>query len=785
VRQPNAAASITVGEEIRIRGQVQGVGFRPAVWRRALDYALVGDVCNDSHGVLIRVWGEPNAVDRFVHAVCTEPPPLARIDSMERRPLTGPPVGFGFRIVASVGGMADTAIVPDATTCAECAAETLLPGSRRFGYPFTNCTHCGPRLTILRGIPYDRENTSLAEFEMCAECRADYEDPRDRRFHAQPIACPHCGPRVWVEPGFDEDPLHAARELLRAGAIVAIKGVGGFHIACDATNAETVAELRARKHRSRKPFALMAPTIEVIARYCSVSAAERALLSSAAAPIVLCDIDGRQRLPDSVAPGLRTLGFMLPYSPLHHLLLQGFETPIVLTSGNVSDAPQCIDNADARDRLAGIADAWLLHDREIVNRVDDSVVRVCAGAQRILRRARGYAPAALALPDGFADAPAVLAMGGELKNTFGLAKGGQALLSQHQGDLEDSRTFDDYRRSLDLYAGIFDHQPQVVAVDMHPDYLSTKVGQDLAGAASIAVSSVQHHHAHIASCMAENAVALKAPPVLGVALDGLGMGERGELWGGEFLLADYRGFRRVARLKPVALLGGAQAMRQPWRNAYAHIDEAMGSAAFRVRYPQLGLARFFERRSPEQLDAMLATGVGSPRASSCGRLFDAVAAAINICRERMSYEGEAAIELEALASFHGRHHDESGYPFELFDEDTGLGVLDPAPMWRVLLDDLSRGVARRVIAARFHRGLAHAIATTVERHARRCGTRTVALTGGAFQNRILLEDVSAALRMWDYSVLTHHKVPAGDGGLALGQAAIAAARAIGGASRCA
>jgi hydrogenase maturation protein HypF len=465
--------------------------------------------------------------------------------------------------------------------------------------------------------------------------------------------------------------------------------------------------------------------------------------------------------------------------------LQGFEAPIVLTSGNVSDAPQCIDNADARDRLAGIADAWLFHDREIVNRVDDSVVRVCAGAPRILRRARGYAPAALALPDGFADAPAVLAMGGELKNTFGVAKGGQALLSQHQGDLEDSRTFDDYRRSLDLYAGIFDHQPQVVAVDMHPDYLSTKVGQDLAAAASIAVSSVQHHHAHIASCMAENAVALKAPPVLGVALDGLGMGERGELWGGEFLLADYRGFRRVARLKPVALLGGAQAMRQPWRNAYAHIDEAMGSAAFRVRYPQLGLARFFERRSPEQLDAMLATGVGSPRASSCGRLFDAVAAAINICRERMSYEGEAAIELEALASFHGRHRDESGYPFEFSEDDAGLGVLDPGPMWRVLLDDLSRGVARRVIAARFHRGLAQAIVTTVERHARKCGTKTIALTGGVFQNRILLEDVSAALRMCDYTVLTHHKVPAGDGGLAMGQAAIVAARAIGGASRCA
>ena len=448
------------GSQIRVRGLVQGVGFRPTVWRLATDCGLSGEVLNDSDGVLIRAWGNSGAIGVFIRRLKAEAPPLARIDTIERGPLRGRCSADGFRIAASTYGEVHTGVVPDCATCPACVEETMQPLSRRYHYPFTNCTHCGPRLSIVNAIPYDRGNTSMATFDLCDACQAEYDDPADRRFHAQPIACPVCGPRVSFEHADGtpftlegSDPIEAARRLLLEGSIIAIKGLGGLHLACDATNPGAVTSLRARKRRYHKAFALMARDARVIQRYCMLSPEELALLASPAAPIVLCAANGPERLPDAVASGLNTLGFMLPYTPLHHLLLGSVDRPIVLTSGNVSDEPQCIGNQQARERLRGIADYLLLHDRDIVNRVDDSVLRIMDGAPRILRRGRGYAPASIPLPPGFERAPSILALGGELKNTFCLIKDGQAIISQHQGDLEDAATYRDYRRNLESIPG--------------------------------------------------------------------------------------------------------------------------------------------------------------------------------------------------------------------------------------------------------------------------------------------------------------------------------------------
>ncbi len=569
------------GEAIRVRGLVQGVGFRPHAFRLATDCGLSGEVWNDAEGVLVRIWGPAVARRRFLRRLQAEAPPLARIDSLLSEPLTGPPPQPGFRVLASRAGAIRTGVVPDAATCPACLADIRDPANRRYRYAFTNCTHCGPRLSIVRAIPYDRARTSMAAFTMCRACQAEYDDPGDRRFHAQPNACARCGPKLELEPATgeasgltDPDPIAAARALLEAGAILAIKGIGGFHLAVDALDTAGVQRLRARKRRFDKPFALMARDLDVVRRYCALSPDEQALLGSAAAPIVILAADGPQRVAPDVAPGQRTLGFMLPYTPLHHLLLEGLERPIVLTSGNLSEEPQCTDNHEARAKLSALADHLLMHDRPIVNRQDNSVVRVMAGAPRVLRRARGYAPVPLPLPAGFADAPPLLAMGGELKSAFCLVRDGRATLSQHIGDLEDAATFADYRANLTLHRSLLAHEPEVVAVDEHPDYLSTKLGRELAETAGLKVIAVQHHHAHVASCLAENGVPLAAAPVLGVALDGLGYGPDGTLWGGEFLRADYRDFTRLAHFRPVPMLGGAQAIREPWRSAYAHLQQA-------------------------------------------------------------------------------------------------------------------------------------------------------------------------------------------------------------------
>jgi len=780
------------GEEIRVRGLVQGVGFRPNVWRLACECGLVGEVHNDSDGVLIHAWGAQPTLNWFVQRIRDEAPPLARIDALERRQLHSIPPAAPFRITASSKGRTHTGVVPDAAVCAACVDETLAPAQRRYRYPFTNCTHCGPRLSIVRSIPYDRCNTSMGDFAMCADCRAEYDDPSDRRFHAQPIACPQCGPRVWlvtntgliVPPDTGEDAVDSVRRLLLRGEIVAIKGLGGFHLACDATNSEAVTRLRRRKHRYHKAFALMVRDIAVAERYCRMSRDERTLLTSPMAPIVLCDVlantDDSARLPAAVAPGLATLGFMLPYTPLHHLLLHTLDRPIVLSSGNLCDEPQCTTNQDAQRRLAGIADYLLLHDRDIVNRVDDSVLRIMDGAPHLLRRARGYAPTPLPLPPGFQAAPAILAMGGTLKNTFCLVADGQAILSPHQGDLEDAATQRDYHSNLALFRGLFEHAPEIIAIDKHPDYLSTRLGMEWAERDGLPLQWIQHHHAHIASCLAENAVAMDAPPVLGIVLDGLGMGEEGELWGGEFMLADYRTFHRLARFKPVALIGGAKAMREPWRSTYAHLVAAIGWPVVRNAYGALDLAQFMESKPLATFDAMLAQGLNCPLISSCGRLFDAVAAAIGICCEETSYEGQAAIELEALATVMAMQIGDAGlaYPFALSGGGDVIMEIDPAPMWQALLRDLVAHTASGVIAARFHMGLAHAVVAMANQCAGSFGPRTAALSGGVFQNRMLFEQVARGLRAHGFTVLSQQQVPANDGGLSLGQAAVAAARVL-------
>ncbi|MBV9993310.1 MAG: carbamoyltransferase HypF [Alphaproteobacteria bacterium] len=750
--------------EIRVRGTVQGVGFRPTVWRLARDQALLGEVLNDGAGVLIRAVGEPARVATFLRNLKENPPPLARIDSVEVHHSKDFPAFADFAIAHSVAGETRTDVTADAATCPDCRAEIFDASERRHRYPFTNCTHCGPRLSIVQGVPYDRANTTMRGFAMCDDCVKEYGDPADRRFHAQPIACPACGPRVWIDGIDSPKPLDAVVQALRDGRIVAIRGLGGFHLACDATNPEAVRALRNRKKRYGKPFALMARDVAVIRRYARVTEQEHALLNSSAAPIVLLEAGG-ERLPEDVAPKLKTLGFMLPYTPLHMLIAESFDTPLVMTSGNVAHEPQVTDNDEVAGKLGPIADMVLLHDRDIANRIDDSVARVIGGRTRLYRRARGYAPQPTPLPPGFENAPEIFAFGGELKSTFCLVKGGAAVVSQHQGDLEDPATFDDYQKNMRLYRELYGHRARVFAADLHPEYLSTKLAKEQARGERL--HEVQHHHAHVASCMAENGVPRDSGPVIGVVMDGLGFGTDGTIWGGEFLRADYLGFERLAWLKPIAMIGGAQAIREPWRNTYAHLMAAFGWQRFEDGFGDLALADYLAKKPRGLVDSMLAGGINVPAASSCGRLFDAVAAALGFCPELALFEGQAAMELEdAILPDHG------AYPFALGR------VVDPRPMWQALLADLGDGVPPGVISSRFHAGLAGAIATTATRLARESGADTVVLSGGCFQNKTLLERAAAGIGRNGLNCLTQGEIATNDGGLSLGQAAIAAAREL-------
>lgn len=768
---------------IRVSGIVQGVGFRPFVWQLAQRLQLCGKVWNDAEGVVIQVWGEGGAIDEFLNCLQTLPPPLAQVDEVNVSPLETLQAPDDFQIVESQTGFVLTHISPDAAICPECLAEINDPQDRRYRYPFTNCTHCGPRLSIIRAIPYDRDNTSMHAFEMCPECQREYDDPNDRRFHAQPNACKTCGPEVWLENNNGDrisdnsfiDDLEYAAALIKQGYIIAIKGIGGFHLACDATNHQAVNELRKRKHRYHKPLALMARDLTVIRQYAKMTPEEERLLQDSAAPVVLLDTKNNNLLSPEIALEQNQLGFILPYTPLHALLLQQFSTPIVMTSGNLSDEAQCIDNEQAKNQLVRIADFFLLHNRDIVNRVDDSVVRAVAGSAQILRRGRGYAPRPVQLPSGFIPSPEILAMGAELKNTFCLVKNDKAILSQYQGDLEDSSVFQDYQHNLQLYKNLYKHQPAYIAIDQHPEYISSKWGQQVAADENIELIKVQHHHAHVAACMAEHGLPLDCNKVLGIALDGLGYGDNAELWGGEFLLADYSRYQRVATFQSVAMPGGIRAILEPWRNTIAHIHNAMGWETFEKRYAHLPFVQSIQEKPVKNLLTMINKGINSPLASSAGRLFDAVAAVLGINWEQISYEGQAAITLEAMAA---EVNDETlAYPYEFIKKvDCGPVIISWSRFWQSLLEDLTLGVSAAVCARRFHNMLIHLINDLVVHLADKYDFHHVILTGGVFQNKFLTEGVLALLNEQHPRALIAKNVVSNDGGIALGQAVIAAAR---------
>jgi len=764
------------GRAIRVRGVVQGVGFRPTIWRIAKQYRLTGEVWNDGEGVMIHAFGSNEDLEAFIRQIPLQLPPLARLDSLDVQALDQLPDSNEFRIAASRQNGVETPITADAATCPDCLADIADPANRRYRYPFTNCTHCGPRLSIIRRVPYDRCHTGMAEFAMCPQCQQEYDDPADRRFHAQANCCPDCGPKVWLEGGkantSSDDPISRTAELIRQGNIVAIKGLGGFHLACDATNADAVNRLRERKRRYAKPFALMARDMETIARYASLDDQETLALHDKAAPIVLLTAPGGTLAP-GVSPDDDKLGFMLPYTPLHTLLLQDLDTPIVLTSGNISDEPQCTDNDEAREKLKNIADFLLLHDRAIVNRLDDSVVRLMAGNMRLLRRARGYSPEALALPPGFEQAGHILAMGAELKNSFCLLKNGQAIVGQHIGDLENAAVQADYRNAIDLYKQLYAFNPQRIAVDHHPGYLSTQYGQTLAAS----VEPVQHHHAHLAACLAEHGVALAAPPVLAAIFDGLGMGDDGALWGGEFLLGDYRGYTRLGHFQPIPLPGGIQAMREPWRNAYAQLSHYFDWQSLQQDYGDLDIIKLLANKPLPMLATMIAKNLNSPPCTSCGRWFDAFAAALGLHSEQVHYEGQAAIALEILAT--PLFTIEQPYPQAWSIARSGnLSVLSWQGLWLAVLSDLNRGVDKARIAARIHHSLVAATVELLIELSRQTGVDSIALSGGVFQNRLLLEGVTQQLQRYGKIVLSPQRYPMNDGGLSLGQAVIAAARDI-------
>ncbi|HVS44896.1 MAG TPA: carbamoyltransferase HypF [Candidatus Dormibacteraeota bacterium] len=765
---PARGTSAPVRRRLRVRGVVQGVGFRPFVWELAHRHGLAGTVCNTSGSVLIEVEGAPPAVDAFVADLQADPPRLARITAVDDAEvaLRGED---GFRIVESLAVEGEyQPVSPDAATCADCLAEILDPGARRYRYPFTNCTACGPRFTIIEGLPYDRARTTMRAFPMCSECRAEYEDPSDRRFHAQPVACPACGPRLWLTGAdgveVEGDPISVAAEALRAGEVVALKGLGGFQLACDATDADAVARLRERKRRPAKPFAVMVTDLAAARALCAVGDAEAAILEGSARPVLLL----RRRAEPSpiapqVAPGVADLGLMLPCTPLHHLLLGEVGRPLVMTSGNVTEEPIAKDNDEALDRLRGIADRFLLHDRDIAARYDDSVSRVVAGEERLVRRARGHCPLPAPLAGMDTD---VLALGAHLKNTFCVLRGGDAFVGPHIGDLDHPLTLRHQEESLAGCLHLFGAAPQVVACDLHPDYASTALAERRAAEWGVgAPVRVQHHHAHVASVMAEHGLRGR---LLGVAFDGVGHGTDGGIWGGEFLVCDEADFQRAGHLVPVRQPGGDLCAREGWRMAAAYLCAA--GLAGEVPPPWLGEGGPDERRW-RLVVRVAASPTAAPLSTSAGRLFDAVASLIG-AGHHSTYEAEAAMRLEALATGIDPASARA-YPVAMEGEPLRVDTLG---LIRALVADRLAGVPAALLAARFHESLAQAVAGACRRLAGRTGLRRVALSGGVFQNALLLERSVSLLQESGFEVYANRTVPANDGGISLGQALVAAAR---------
>ena len=762
-----------IRRQIEVSGIVQGVGFRPYVYRLATGRHLSGTICNTSAGVTIEVQGPAETVQNFVEHLPAEAPPLARITNLAVHdiPCIAEQINRyqDFRIVHShEGAEVRTLISPDVAICADCLREMFDPHDRRYRYPFINCTNCGPRFTIVRDIPYDRPSTSMATFPMCPACLAEYENPLDRRFHAQPNACWQCGPRVelWDESGKkieDRDPIIEAVSRLQAGMVVAVKGLGGFHLAVDASNPAAVALLRQRKRRVEKPFAIMVPDLQAAEESCELDGKARAVLQSMQRPIVLLKKVLLPRksacaIAEDVAPFNRYLGIFLPYTPLHYLLLaEGGFKALVMTSGNLSEEPIAIDNREAVNRLSGLADYFLVHNRDILLRCDDSVVRVAGRITRQLRRSRGFVPVPVFLKD---DQPSVLAVGGELKNTICLTKGKHAFLSQHVGDLENVESYGFFEEAIRHLKRILEICPEIIAYDLHPDYFSTKWALQQQ---RVKLVGVQHHHAHVASCMAENHLEGR---VIGFSLDGTGYGSDGNIWGGEVLIAGYEDFERAAHFEYVPLPGGAAAIREPWRMAVSYLAHHFGRNFLKL---DLDFVRQLNRPKVDLVLRMMDQGLNSPLTSSCGRLYDAVSALIGI-RQQVNYEAQAAIELEmAMAS----SEDETGYPLQLVPDGDNW-VIGTRPLFEALLHDLARNIPAAAISRRFHNGLIEGFVQLATMLKEKTNLNRVCLSGGTFHNIYLSQRLETRLSESGFEVFTQNEVPAGDGGLSLGQALIAA-----------
>jgi hydrogenase maturation protein HypF len=748
---------------ISVRGVVQGVGFRPFVYQLAVHHNLRGWVCNTSEDVKIEVEGEAKDIEQFIKDLKVQAPPLSHIEDITVT--VGEPGNYTkFEIRESVPEAGKYQLIsPDIATCTDCLKEIFSPSDRRYRYPFTNCTNCGPRFTIIDDIPYDRPNTTMKSFQMCPTCQREYENPLDRRFHAQPNACPVCGPQLELTDNKGkqvscEDIIKKTTELLKDGKIIAVKGLGGFLLACDATNKKAVNLLRIRKNRPAKPLAVMVSTLDEVKNHCEVNAEEEQLLTSPGSPIVLMKWKPESNIAQAVAPGLKYLGVMLPYTPLHHILLKEVGIPLVMTSGNLSEEPIAKDNDEAIKRLNKIADYFLMHNRDIYARYDDSVMIVEKETPHFARRARGYAPYPIHLPF---QSKQVLGCGAEEKNTFCLTRDNYAFVSQHIGDMENMETLEHYVNTIELYKKLFRIEPQTIAHDMHPEYLPTKFAKELAEKEKIKLVPVQHHHAHIASCMAENGI---GGPVIGVALDGTGYGTDGNIWGGEFMVADYTRFERVAHLEYLPLAGGALAIKKPYRTAAGYL------AALGIDIDKnLPLFDYLQKSELEIIKEQVAKGVNASLTSSMGRIFDAVAALIGV-KGIIEYEAQAAIDLEMLA--YEAPDETTSYQFSI-EKQASVSTIKIHNLLTAIIKDLHKKTANAIISARFHNTVAQMILETCQVITEKTGLKKVALSGGVFQNRLLLRKTVPLLESKGFEVYTHRQVPCNDGGISLGQVAIA------------
>jgi len=767
-----SSSSVVVRKAIDVTGIVQGVGFRPFIYRLAQECKLSGFIANTPAGVTIEVQGDGDRVDHFLARLQCDAPPLAKITSLSPRDAELQN-DSAFQILSSRFDSPPKALIsPDVAVCGDCLREMMNPRDRRFRYPFINCTNCGPRFTILRDIPYDRARTSMASFKMCAACQQEYDDPANRRFHAQPNACWDCGPQLqlWSADGSRIDiaePVREGAKLLEREAIVAVKGLGGFHLACNARSETAVVLLRERKRRVEKPFAVMVRRIEDVESFCAADDAARDLLLSFERPIVLLPRKADCPLAGSIAPHNRFLGIFLPYTPLHHLLFaSGKFDALVMTSANLSEEPIAIDNEEAVRRLRGVADSFLVHDREILRRCDDSVVRFTAGRTQQLRRSRGFVPVPVPIE---CEVEPILAVGGELKNTICFVRGREAFLSQHVGDLENLESYKFFEEAVEHFQRILEVRPKILAYDLHPDYFSTKWARAQSG---MQLVGVQHHHAHIASCMAENHLDGK---VIGIALDGTGYGTDGAIWGGEVLLADYAGFSRAAHFEYIPLPGGAAAIHEPWRTAVSCLNRHYGQKLSELELPFL---KAIDPRRLQVTQQMIDREIHSPRTSSCGRLFDAVAAVAGV-RSVVNYEAQAAIELEMAAH---ESTDEGAYPFDLTPDGPNWQI-GTRSLFQWLLRDIQRNERIEDISRRFHNGLADLFVGLAENLREQTKLNRICLSGGCFQNLLLFQLLLDHLRAKSFEVYFHSEVPSGDGGISLGQALVAAHALKSGASK--